>query len=169
VDIAIRHGNGNWPGLDAVNLTAEELFPVCNPSMVTKHGGIHAPEDVLRFPLLHLDDRLDWSRWLEAAGAPSEGRLHGPILNHASMLIDAAIDGQGIALARTMLAISDVVAGRLLRLFQAALPLKNTYWIICPKATRSLPKITAFRDWLLEEVDTDRQRLAAATSNQIVL
>ena len=66
-----------------------------------------------------------------------------------------------------MLAMSDVIAGRLLRLFQAALPLKNTYWIICPKATRSLPKITTFRDWLLEEVDTER--LAAAASNQIVL
>jgi LysR family transcriptional regulator, glycine cleavage system transcriptional activator len=168
VDIAIRHGNGIWPGLDAVNLTAEELFPVCSPSVVTKHGGIHEPGDLLRFPLLHLDDRLDWLRWLEAAGAPSEGPLHGPILNHASMLIDAAIDGQGIALARTMLTMSDVIAGRLLRLFQAALPLKNTYWIICPKATRSLPKITAFRDWILEEVDTDRRRLAAATSNRIV-
>jgi LysR family glycine cleavage system transcriptional activator len=72
VDIAIRHGNGNWPGLDAVNLTAEELFPVCSPSTVTKHGGIHKPEDVLRFPLLHLDDRLDWSRWLEAAGTQAK-------------------------------------------------------------------------------------------------
>jgi hypothetical protein len=68
---------------------------------MTSRGGIHEPEDALRFPLLHLDDRLDWSRWLEAAGAPSEGLLHGPILNHASMLIDAAIDGQGtFALSR---------------------------------------------------------------------
>jgi LysR substrate binding domain len=115
VDLAIRHGNGNWPGLDAVNLTAEELFPVCSPSLMTNRGGIHEPEDVLRFPLLHLDDRLDWSRWLEAAGAPSEGLLHGPILNHASMLIDAAIDGQSVALARTVLASSDLIAGRLVR------------------------------------------------------
>ena len=126
------------------------------------------PGDVLRFPLLRLDDRFDWSRWLEAAGGPSEGLLHGPILNHASMLIDAAIDGQGVALARTMLASSDLIAGRLVRPFQVALPLKNTYWIICPKATQSLPKIIAFRDWLLEEVDTDRQKLAAATSAQTV-
>jgi LysR family glycine cleavage system transcriptional activator len=103
VDLAIRHGDGNWPGLNAVNLTGEELFPVCSPATMTSGGGIHEPSDMLRFPLLHLDDRLDWSRWLEAAGAPSEGLLHGPILNHASMLIDAAIDGQGIALARTSL------------------------------------------------------------------
>ena len=104
--------------------------------------------------------------WLEAAGAPSEGLLHGPILNHASMLIDAAIDGQGIALARTMLAANDLIARRLVRPFRTALPLKNTYWMVCPKTTRALPKITAFRDWLLTEVAADRQRLAAANARE---
>src|SRR5260370_33164417 len=125
---------------------------------MTVGGGLHEPEDVLRFPLLHLDDRRDWSRWLEAAGAPGECLLHGPILNHASMLIDAAIDGQGIVLARTMLAASDLIAGRLVRPFQAAIPLRNTYWIVCPKATRPLPKIVAFPDWLLEEGAADLHR-----------
>ena len=164
VDIAIRHGDGQWPDLDAVNLCAEELFPICSPTLLTRHAGLHEPEDVLRFPLLHLDDRRDWSRWLEAAGASGERLLHGPILNHASMLIDAAIEGQGIALARTMLAANDLIGGRLVRPFQTALPLKNTYWIVCPKATRALPKIAAFRDWLLTEVAADRQRLAAANA-----
>jgi LysR family transcriptional regulator, glycine cleavage system transcriptional activator len=159
VDLAIRHGDGQWPELDAVNLCDEELFPVCSPSLTASRGGLLKPEDVLRFPLLHLDNRRDWARWLEAAGASGEGLLHGPILNHASMLIDAAIDGQGIALARTMLAASDLIAGRLVRPFPAAIPLRNTYWIVCPKATRALPKIVAFRDWLFEEVTADRQQL----------
>ena len=118
VDLAIRHGDGQWPELDAVNLCTEELFPVCSPSLMNSRGGLHEPEDVLRFPLLHLDNRRDWARWLEAAGASGEGLLHGPILNHASMLIDAAIDGQGIALARTMLAASDLIA-RLVRPFRS--------------------------------------------------
>ena len=165
VDLAIRHGDGQWPELDAVNLTAEELFPVCSPSLMTSRGGLHNPEDVLRFSLLHLDDRRDWGRWLEAAGAPGERLLQGPILNHASMLIDAAIEGQGVALARTMLAASDLIAGRLVRPFQAAIPLRNTYWIVCPKATRALPKIVAFRDWLFDEVAADRQRLALITKS----
>lgn len=95
VDLAIRHGAGNWPGLDAVNLCSEELFPVCSPALVTSRNGISEPEDVLQFPLLHLNDRRDWSRWLEAAGGSGEGMLHGPTFSHASMLIDAAIDGQG--------------------------------------------------------------------------
>ena len=168
VDLAIRHGDGQWPELDAVNPTAEELFPVCSPSLMTSRGGLHNPEDVLRFSLLHLDDRRDWGRWLEAAGAPGERLLQGPILNHASMLIDAAIEGQGIALARTMLAASDLTAGRLVRPFQAAIPLRNTYWIVCPKATRALPKIVAFRDWLFDEVAADRQRLAPITKSRRV-
>jgi len=164
VDLAIRHGDGQWPELDAVNLTAEELFPVCGPALMTERGGLHEPQDVLKFPLLHLDDRRDWSRWLVAAGHTGEGLLHGPILNHASMLIDAAIDGQGIALARTTLAASDLLAGRLVRPFRPAIPLRNTYWIVCPKATRLLPKIVAFRDWLLAEAENDARRLEALYS-----
>lgn len=161
VDLAIRHGDGQWPELDAVNLSPEDLFPVCSPLLVANRGALQKPDDVLQFPLLHLDDRVDWSRWLEAAGAAEHPPLNGPILNHASMLIDAAIEGQGIVLARTMLAASDLLAGRLVRPFQAAIPLRNTYWIVCPKPTRALPKIVAFRDWLLDEVAGDRHRLAA--------
>lgn len=166
VDLAVRHGAGNWPGLDAVNLCAEELFPVCSPGLVTSRNGIREPEDVLQFPLLHLDDRRGWSRWLEAAGASGEGLLHGPIVNHASMLIDAAIDGQGIALARTALAAADLINGRLVRPFQTALPLINTYWIVCPAATSTLPKIVTFRDWLLVEAAGDARRLGMPCGNR---
>jgi LysR family glycine cleavage system transcriptional activator len=159
VDLAIRHGAGDWVGLDAVNLCSEELFPVCSPALLHSRRGIHSPEDVLQFPLLHLNDRRDWSRWLEAAGGPGEGLLHGPIFNHASMLIDAALDRQGIALVRTVLAAADLINGHLVRPFRTALPLKNTYWIVCPKATSALPKIAAFRDWLLAEAAADAQQL----------
>jgi LysR family transcriptional regulator, glycine cleavage system transcriptional activator len=166
VDLAIRHGAGDWAGLDAVNLCFEELSPVCSPALLRSRRGIHNPEDVLQFPLLHLDDRTDWSRWLEAAGASGEGLLHGPILNHASMLIDAAIGGQGVALARTALAAADLINGRLVKPFQIALPLKNTYWIVCPKATSALPKIAAFRDWLLAEAAADARQLDRAPTER---
>jgi LysR family glycine cleavage system transcriptional activator len=159
VDLAIRHGKGNWPRLNAVNLCSEELFPVCSPTLLHGKHGLSRPEDVLQFPLLHLNDRRDWSRWLEAAAGSSEQLLHGPVLNHASMLIDAAIDGQGIALARTLLAAADVINGRLIRPFSTALPLSRTYWIVCPNATARLPKIAAFREWLLAEAAADVQRL----------
>ena len=159
VDLAIRHGAGNWSGLDAVNLCPEELFPVCSPALLRRHGGIRRPQDVLRFPLLHLNDRRDWSKWLEAAGTSGARPLPGPVLNHASMLIDAAIEGQGVALARTTLAATDLLNDRLARPFSVAIPLSNTFWIVCPKATRNLPKLVAFREWLLAEAAADVQLL----------
>jgi LysR family glycine cleavage system transcriptional activator len=75
------------------------------------------------------------------------------------MLIDAAIDGQGIALARTVLAAWDLINGRLVRPFAQSLPLSKTYWIVCPKATAALPKITIFRNWLLAEAAEDVRRV----------
>src|SRR5205814_9550199 len=87
------------------------------------------------------------------------GVTHGPVLNRASMVIDAAINGQGIALARTTLAAWDLISGHLVRPFSQALPLAKTYWIVCPKATASLPKIVTFRDWLLAEAANDVRQL----------
>jgi LysR family transcriptional regulator, glycine cleavage system transcriptional activator len=77
------------------------------------------------------------------------------------MLIDAAVDGQGIALARTTLAAWDLIKGRLVRPVDVSLKLPNTYWIVCPKATASVPKIAGFRDWLLAEAADDSRRLKA--------
>src|SRR3954470_20603052 len=68
VDLAVRHGDGNWPGLDPIQLSAEQLFPVCSPKLLAGRKGMKKPSDVLNHPLLHLDDRKAWSNWLEAAG-----------------------------------------------------------------------------------------------------
>jgi LysR family transcriptional regulator, glycine cleavage system transcriptional activator len=155
VDLAVRHGDGNWPGLEVVRLCFERLFPVCSPKLMSGRHRLGKPADLLKFPLLHLDDRTNWLRWLEAAGVTGVDVSHGPVLNRASMLIDAAIDGQGVALARTALAASDLINGRLVRPFPQALPLSKGYWIVCPKATSALPKIALFRDWLLAEADDD--------------
>jgi LysR family glycine cleavage system transcriptional activator len=108
---------------------------------------------------LHLDDQGAWTAWLEAAGAGELEALHGPVLNRASMLIDAAVDGHGIALARTTLAAWDLIHKRLIRPFPIALPLAKSYWIVCPKATAKLPKLIAFRDWLLAQARDDLRQL----------
>ena len=115
---------------------------------------------MLKFPLLRLDDWNTWSRWFEAAGV-TDPVARGPVLNRASMLIDAAVDGQGIALARTALAAWDLINGRLVRPIDVSLRMSKTYWIVCPKATSSLPKIATFREWLLAEAADDARRLKA--------
>jgi LysR family glycine cleavage system transcriptional activator len=158
IDLAVRHGDGHWAGLDVVRLCSEQLFAVCSPALAQR---MSKPADVMRFPILHLDDRKDWSTWLEAAGVRETDPSHGLVLNRASMVIDAAIDGQGIALARTALAAWDLINGRLVRPFPTALPLSKSYWIVCPKATSMLPKITLFRDWLLTQASDDARRLEA--------
>lgn len=158
VDLAIRHGDGKWPGLDVVRFCSEQLFPVCSPKLVTGRRRISTASDLLRFPLLRLGDWNTWTRWFEAAGV-NDPVAHGPILNRASMLIDAAIDGQGIALARTALAAWDLINGRLVKPIDVSLRMPNTYWIVCPKVTSSVPKIATFRTWLLAEAAEDAHRL----------
>lgn len=158
VDLAVRHGDGSWAGLDVVRLGSEQLFAVCSPKLLSGRQRLSKPSDVLKFPLLHLDDRKAWSRWLEAVGVDAE-LSQGPVLNRASMVIDAAVDGQGIALARTTLAAWDLINGRLVRPFAETLRIPKTYWIICPKATSMLPKIVTFRNWLLAEAADDARRL----------
>jgi LysR family glycine cleavage system transcriptional activator len=141
VDLAVRHGDGNWPGLEAVRLSSEQLFAVCSPKLLTGRRRLSKPSDILKYPLIHMDSRADWAKWLQAAG------------------LEDAINGQGIALARTTLSAWDLISGRLVRPFPETLRLSKTYWIICPKATSALPKIATFRDWLLAEASHDTRRL----------
>ena len=167
VDIAVRHGDGNWPGNDVTRLSPEQLFAVCSPKLLSTRHRLSKPSDVLKFPLLHLDDRTAWAKWLEVAGFAAAELSQGPVFNRASMVIDAAVDGQGIALARTTLAAWDLISGRLVRPFSDTLPLSKTYWIVCPKATSLLPKITMFRDWLLGEAAQDRRQLQRLATKAI--
>ncbi len=160
VDIVIRHGDGNWPGLHAERLCSERLFPVCSPKLVAGHNRIRKAADLLKFPLLRLEDAKNWTRLLEAAGVKTPVGP-GPVLNRVSMLIDAAIDGQGIALARTALAAWDLINGRLVRPVDVSLRIANTYWIICPKAASNIPKTATFRNWVLAETAEDSRRLKA--------
>lgn len=151
IDLAIRHGEGASPGLHSTKLCSEELFPVCSPRLLAGRKAIKAPGDLARCTLLHVDDRKDWSRWLEAAGVTNADPAKGPVLNQASMAIDAAIESQGVAIARTALVAWDLIAGRLVRPFELRLPASFAYWIVCPKATAQLPKVVAIREWLLAE------------------
>ena len=139
VDLAVRHGDGNWPGLDVMRLCSERLFPVCSPKLIEGRA-VDTPSDLLKLPLLRLIDGTGWTRWFEAVGV-AHPVAHGPVLNRASMLIDAAADGQGVALARTTLATWDLISGRLVIPIDMSLEIPNTYWIVCPKATRQLRRL----------------------------
>ena len=98
------------------------------------------------------------------AGVKGVDPARGPVLSQASMAIDAAVDGQGVALARTALAAWDLIGGRLVRPFDILMPVSFAYWIVCPKAVARLPKIVAFSDWLVAEAAEDARQLGKLKS-----
>src|SRR5215212_7382900 len=81
VDLAVRHGDGNWPGLDTVRLSSEQLFAVCSPKLLSGHRRIKKPADILKFSLIHMDTRADWNNWLQEASIDESGVTQGPVLN----------------------------------------------------------------------------------------
>jgi LysR family glycine cleavage system transcriptional activator len=156
VDLAIRHGDGQANGLHVTRLCTEELVLVCSPKLLVGENALLKPADLARHTLLHINDRGDWTKWLRAAGLENVDVGRGPIFNQASMALDAAVDGQGVTLARSALATWDLNAGRLKRPFKLSLPVPYSYWIVCLMAMARLPKIVLFRDWLLAEAAADK-------------
>jgi LysR family transcriptional regulator, glycine cleavage system transcriptional activator len=159
IDLAIRHGDGNESGLHVTRLCAEELFPVCSPKLLQGRSPLRRPSDLNQIKLLHVNNRQDWNQWLDFAGVKDVDLSRGPVLNQASMAIDAAVDAQGVALARTALAAWDLIGGRLMCPFDVAMPVSYAYWIVCPKTAAKLPKIVAFSKWLLAEAAEDARQL----------
>src|SRR5437588_9852038 len=108
IDLAVRHGNGDWPELHVTRLCAEELFPACSPSLLHAGPPIRTPADLARHVLVRDRSRKFWREWLAAFGIESAEAERGPIFDQTALAIDAALAGQGIALARTALAPPDL-------------------------------------------------------------
>ena len=146
VDVAVRHGDGSWPGIEATQLCAEQIFAICSPKLLAGRNRLRRPADVLKWPLLRLEDQSKaWEQWFALAGVAAPERLPGPVLNRASMLVDAAIDGQGVALARTTLAAWDLISGRIVMPFDLSWRPSGTYWIVSQKTMAKVEKVRRFR------------------------
>jgi LysR family glycine cleavage system transcriptional activator len=155
VDLVVRYGKGEYEGLHSVRLMTEDIFPVCSPALLEGPNALSKPEDLRRHTLLHDDAYVDWAMWLLVAGVKGIGQRQGPFFTDSAMVIQAAVEGQGVALARGALAAGDIAAGRLVKPFDIAIPTKYAYYVLSPKATSHHPKIVAFREWLVEEVASD--------------
>jgi LysR family glycine cleavage system transcriptional activator len=158
IDIGVRYGTGSWPGLTADKLMAEEVYPVCSPKLLREHGPLKKPNDLARETLIH-DLSMDshthfptWNAWLRKAGAKIVTTKRGMKINNSAAVLQATIDGHGVALARSVMARDDLAAGRLVRLFPEitfASPL--AYYIVYRADCSNLPRVAAFREWLLKE------------------
>src|SRR5712692_65557 len=156
IDLAVRHGTGDWPELHVTRLCAEELFPACSPSLLQAGPPVRVPADLAKHVLVHDRSRKYWHDWLAAFGIERPDTERGPVFDQTALAIDAALAGQGIALARTALASLDLISGRLVRPLKEAVPAEFGYWIVCRKSTANAPKISQFRSWLIEQVQDDK-------------
>ncbi len=152
VDAAIRYGRGQWPGLQAEWLMADQLFPVCSPALLTGDNGLKRPEDLARFTLLHNSvNGDDWRLWLAAAGLPAAiARGRGLTFDLAFMTLQAAIDGIGVAIGHTSFVQDDIAKGRLVAPFDMTLPAEAGYYFVAPPDKIAAPKVEAFRTWLIK-------------------
>jgi len=151
VDVAVRYGRGNWPGLRAYWLMAEQIFPVCSPELLKDARPLLVPEDLAHHTLLHTTvSREDWQLWLTAAGLPvSIATRRGMTFDQGFMAVQAAMDGLGVAMGRFHLVEADIAAGRLIAPFDVVLPQDAGYYVVTPETTADAPKIARFRDWLI--------------------
>ena len=152
IDVAIRYGRGSWKGLRCEKLLSEDVFPVCNPRVARS---LRSVADLRRHPLLHDEARGahgGWREWLRAAGAGALERRGEIVFTDSNLMLQAAADGQGVALARSVLAAGDLLGGRLVRPFEWSIPARYHYFLVYPAAHEARAEVRAFREFLLAEV-----------------
>ena len=157
VDIAIRYGGGRYQGLVTEHLMAEKIVPVCSPQLLTGNNPLKTPADLVHHTLLH-DSSNDkdpgcptWPMWLKAAGVTGVDGARGPKFNQSSLVIEAAVAGKGVALAKAQLALADLEAARLVIPFDMSSPSAFAYYVVHPESRGSSPAVKAFKTWLREE------------------
>ncbi len=161
IDIGVRYGLGNWSGLKADRFMAEEIFPVCSPKLL-QQGRLSTVSDLVGETLIHdlsMDGHADfpgWETWLKKAGVSGVATVRGMKINNSAAVLQAATEGQGIALARSVMASEDLRSGRLVRLFpEIPFPSPLAYYIVYRPDCANLPRLIAFRDWLIHEAASE--------------
>ncbi len=162
-DVALRYGRGTYRNLRSECLMPEVAFPVCSPRLLEREAPLSQPEDLRHHTLLHVQWRTEddtapsWRMWLRAAGVEGVDAERGPRFSIEGMALEAAIAGQGVALASAALVEGDLKAGRLVQPFppSASQATAFSYYLVYPEAKAGDPKVMAFRDWVLAEVAPD--------------
>jgi LysR family transcriptional regulator, glycine cleavage system transcriptional activator len=150
-DLGIRSGLGKWTGLRADMIARETLSPVCSPLLLQSPSPIRIPADLRHASLLFDTPRDASRRWFDVAGVDGPELDAGLSFDDASLALRAAVDGQGVALGRLMLAADDLRRGRLVQPFNLVLPNDYSYWLVYQQPSLSKPHVAAFRSWLLSE------------------
>ena len=151
VDIAVRGGNGDWPGLTTKLLLPLDLSPICHPSVLNGKHPLRKPSDLKHHTLLHEDNYEDWAMWLKAAGVEDVDPRSGNVMNDSNSLGIAVENCQGIALGRSSLIQSDLESGLIAQPFDINIESNFSYYLVCPQEKLNNPNVIVFRDFILSE------------------
>ena len=158
IDIAIRYGTGEYPGLASELLMGEDVFPVCSPRLLEGAHPLLSPEDLKYHTLIHDAFPIDWATWLRSAGVTDVEPDSGLTFDSATFAMESAAQGEGVVLGRTMLVAADLAAGRLIRPFKHVLKSPSQYFVVYPPRSIRQRKIKIFRDWLFAEMPSADMR-----------
>lgn len=151
VDVAVRGGRGDWPGLDSTLVLRQRIAPCCSPAFLDRHGPITEAEQLLHLPLLTPED-LWWRNWFGAMDVAFDGgALRGGIaLGSQHMEGRAAIAGQGVAIVNPQLWRNEFAAGLLVEPVASHVIDPYSFWVVHPPLSRNVPKVKAFREWMVD-------------------
>lgn len=154
VDVAIRSGVGPWPGLAMHRLFRVRFTPMCSPDLLARSPPLHQPSDLLRLPLLSQGDEW-WRQWFAAAGVATSGVEAKPTFRLDSQPLEgrAVLAGLGVALLSPALWPDELRSGQLVQPFPLLGEDGHAYWLVYPEGRHRVPKIRAWREWLLDEVE----------------
>ncbi|ASY57421.1 Glycine cleavage system transcriptional activator [Sinorhizobium sp. CCBAU 05631] len=154
VDVAIRSGTGDWPGLVSHRLMRVEFAPMLSPALASTIGGVRTPRDLLKLPIIGPGDPW-WPAWFRAAGVDDPDLAGRPAIRLGSQAFEAraAVAGQGVAILMPEFYSDDVALGRLYQPFKLRCSEGHDYWLVYSYARRNAFKIRAFRDWILGKLN----------------
>jgi LysR family glycine cleavage system transcriptional activator len=162
IDVALRYGAGNYPGLHVERLMPADAFPVCSPQVLGKdRPPLQKATDLKRHTLLHDESSNrsggvpNWAMWLKAAGADRVDSRRGPVFGSIHLAIEAALAGHGVAMGIAPLVEHDLRSGRLIRPFELTLPNAFAFWVVCQRKRVSDPIIRKFGNWLCDEASQE--------------
>ena len=153
IDIAVTYGKGDWPGVVVDKLLSLDFFPVCAPSFFHNDKPLNDIGNLRYYALLHDANYECWSDWLKLAGIDHIDADRGTVIDDTNVLIQAAIDGQGVALGSTTFVEDLLESGRLVKPFDISLVNEFAYYVVYPESHINNPAVRAFKEWLLSLVD----------------
>src|SRR5262245_2343046 len=168
IDLAIRYGSGKWPGVQAIHLMDNEVFPVCSPDYLEGRKPLRKPRDLLEESLLHLIeyDRnwVTWEAWLANFDVPWKPAKRGLEFDNYLVLVQGALDGQGIALGGGRLAEDFIARGTLVRPIASTLRSSRGFYLLVPLDVPLSQPAKLFRDWIVSEAKGSRKSAAKSVA-----